>query len=262
MTGGFDCSGCPVSFDGNVFANDENAQFLNSALVNNPTIPFPDYGLGVILHWNPIADWYLSVGTADAQADKRETGFNTAFHGEDYFVYLAETGITPRLESANGPLQGAYRVGMWYSPEPRAHSDADRLWRDDTGFYLSFDQLLAKENNDSDDSQGLGAFFRYGYADSKTNDIPNFYSFGVQYQGLLEGRDDDVLGIGYARGFFSDRASTTFRDDYESVIETYYNTQITRHLSLSPSLQYVANPGGTGSTDDAVVVGLRAMMTF
>jgi porin len=262
MTGGFDHRGCPVSFDCNAYANDENTQFLNSALVNNPTIPFPDYGLGAIVFWNPFGDWYLSVGAADAQADKRETGFNTAFHGEDYFVYLAETGITPQWDSANGPLQGAYRVGVWYSPEPRAHSDADKVWRDDTGVYLSFDQLLAKENNDPDDAQGLGAFFRYGIADSKTNDIPNFYSVGVQYQGLLEGRDDDVLGIGYARGFFSDRASTTYRDDYESVIETYYNMQITRWLGLTPSVQYVANPGGTGSTRDAVVAGLRAMMTF
>lgn len=101
MTGGFECKGCPVSFDGNMYANDENTQFLNAALVNNPTIPFPDYGLGVVLHWNPVEDWYLSVGAADAQADKRETGFNTTFHDEDYFVYMAETGITPRMDSAN-----------------------------------------------------------------------------------------------------------------------------------------------------------------
>lgn len=265
MTGGFDCSGCPVSFDGNMYANNENTQFLNSALVNNPTIPFPDYGLGAVVYWNPVTDWYLSVGAADSQADKRETGFNTAFRDEDYFVYLAETGITPRLDSANGPLQGAYRIGMWYCPEPRANSQADedgRAWRDDTGFYLSFDQLLAKENNSPDDTQGLGTFFRYGLADSKTNDLPNFYSFGIQYQGLFEGRDADVLGIGYARGFFSDRASLVYRDDYESVIETYYNAQITRWFNLTPSLQYVTNPGGEGNTKDAVVIGLRATMTF
>ncbi len=265
MTGGFDCSGCPVSFDGNRYANNENTQFLNDALVNNPTIPFPDYGLGVIVFWNPVNDWYLSVGAADAQADKRETGFNTAFHGEDYFVYMAETGITPRFNSANGPLQGAYRFGLWYSPEPRANeqaADEGKAWRDDIGFYLSFDQLMVKENNDPDDSQGLGAFFRYGQASAKTNDITDFYSVGLQYQGLFDGRDDDVLGVGYARGRFSHRASAVFRDHHESVLEAYYNTSITPWLQLSPSVQYVANPGGSGETKDAVVVGLRAMMIF
>ena len=118
MAGTFDCSGCPVSFDGNMYANDENMQFLNLALVNNPTIPLPDYGLGAILHWNPIENWYLSVGAADAQADKRETGFNTAFHDEDYFLYLAETGITPQLDSANGPLQAALESASGTVPNP------------------------------------------------------------------------------------------------------------------------------------------------
>jgi len=262
MTGGFECRGCPVSFDGNVYANDEAGQFFNAALVNNPTIPFPDYGLGAVLHWNPIEHWYFSAGIADAQADKRETGFNTTFHDEDYFVYLAETGVTPQLDSANGPLQGAYRVGLWYDPQPKAHSDATKEYRDDAGVYVSCDQLLAKENNDSEDTQGFGAFFRYGYGPGKTNDLTNFYSFGVQYQGLFAGRDNDVLGLGYAHGCFSDRADATYTEDYESVTELYYSAEVTPWMALSPSVQYVTNPGGDSSVSDAVVVGLRAVMAF
>ncbi len=44
LTGGFDCEGCPVAFDGNAFANDETSQFLNGALVNNPSVPFRTTG--------------------------------------------------------------------------------------------------------------------------------------------------------------------------------------------------------------------------
>lgn len=265
MTGGFECRGCPVSFDGNMYANDENTQFLNAALVNNPTIPFPDYGLGVIIHWNPLEQWYVSVGAADAQADKRETGFNTTFRDEDYFVYMAETGITPQLNSANGPLQGAYRVGVWYDPQPKANSDKseeDKSYRDDTGLYVSCDQMLAKENTDPDDTQGLGAFFRYGYAHSRTNDITNFYSAGFQYQGLLDGRDGDVLGLGVAYGTFSDSTDETYTEDYEKIVEMYYSARITPWMNLSPSVQYITNPGGDKTVTDAVIVGLRALMAF
>lgn len=67
ITGGFECRGCPVSFDSSTYANDETGQFLNSALGNNPTIPFPDYGLGAIVYWNPVAWWYASAGVIDAQ---------------------------------------------------------------------------------------------------------------------------------------------------------------------------------------------------
>ena len=262
MSGGFECRGCPVSFDGNMYANDENTQFLNSALVNNPTIPFPDYGLGAIVHWNPVEHWYLSFGAADAQADKRETGFNTAFHDEDYFVYMAETGITPQLDSDKGLLQGAYRVGAWYDPQPKAHSDGLKNYRDDAGVYVSCDQKLANENDDPADTQGLGGFFRYGYAPGRTNDITDFYSLGLQYQGLFEGRDDDVLAIGYAHGVFSDRADSTYTEDYESVTELYYNARVTQWMAFSPSVQYVTNPGGDNSVRDAVVVGVRTLITF
>jgi porin len=262
MTGGFECRGCPVSFDGNMYANDENTQFLNSALVNNPTIRFPDYGLGAIIHWNPLEQWYVSLGAADAQADKRETGFNTTFHDEDYFVYMAETGVTPHLHSDKGILPGAYRVGVWYDPQPKAHSDASKDYRDDAGLYVSCDQKLVNESDDSTDTQGLGGFFRYGYAAGRTNDIADFYSLGLQYQGLFEGRDDDVLAVGYAHGVFSNRADSTYTEDYESATELYYSVQVTQWMTLSPSVQYVTNPGGDSSVKDAVVVGLRALITF
>jgi porin len=265
LTGGFECRGCPVSFDGSLFANDETSQFLNGALVNNPTIPFPDYGLAVVAHYSPDDFWYVSGGVQDAQADGRETGFNTTFHNEDYFFYIAETGITPHLKSANGPLQGAYRIGMWYDPQPKASSDRDEAEiyeRDDTGLYISCDQMLTKENADPDDGQGLGAFLRYGCANGNRNDISAFWSFGFSYQGLFDGRDEDVLGVGFAHGTFSDSADMTYREDYEAVVEMYYNACIIPQLYISPSVQYVTNPGGDKTVSDAVILGVRAQLIF
>ena len=262
MTGGFEHRGCPVSFDCSSYANDEASQFLNSALVNNPTIPFPDYGLGAILYWNPIEWWYASFGIADAQADARETGFKTTFGDEDYLFYILETGVSPSLDSANGPLQGIYRIGFWNDPQPKANFDGTKSYRDDVGFYTNCDQMLCKENSDPEDSQGLGAFFRYGYASSKRNDITNFYSFGFQYQGLIEDRDDDILGIGFAQGIFSDSAKTTYTDDYENAVELYYNVQVADRMNISPSIQYISNPGGNNAASDAVVLGMRVQMNF
>jgi len=176
-----------------------------------------------------------------------------------------ETGIVPQFDSANGPLQGAYRAGLWYDPQPKANTDyanAGKSYRDDVGFYLSCDQMLAKENADAEDSQGLGVFFRYGYANSERNDIADFWSVGFQYQGLLEGHDDDVLGAGFAQGVFSDKASTTYSDDYENALELYCSIRVTPWLNISPSVQYIGNPGGDKTVSDAVVLGVRAQMTF
>ncbi len=263
LSGGFDCSGCPVSFDCNRFANDETSQFLNSALVNNPTIPIPYYGLGAAAHYAPHgADWYITAAAADAQNDHRETGFRTTFHDEDYFFSIAETGITPRLNSTKGPLQGTYRLGMWYDPQPSSHSDSAKEYRDNTNWYLNCDQMLLRETAAEGDEQGLGAFFRYGYAPSSRNDLTQFVSAGLSYQGLIEGRDEDVLAMGVARGYLSDHANVTYLDDAETVWEIFYNAKVTRWMNVSPSLQYVVDPGADSAKKDAVVFGLRAQMTF
>lgn len=260
LTGGFECRDYPGSFDGSSFANDEATQFLNGSLVNNPTVPFPDPGLGFIAHVEPVEWWYISVAVADADADVRETGFNTTFHGPSNFFSIFETGVLPRLPSSRGPLQGAYRVGMWYDPQPKDRFDGSGSKRDDLGFYLSFDQMVLKENDNGEDSQGLGLFARCGFTDSDVNEIRCFWSAGAQYQGLIPSRDDDVVGFGVAQGRLSPNAG--FTASHETAMELYYNAQISRWLSLSPSVQYILNPGGDSAVGDSVVVGVRLGIAF
>jgi len=257
LTGGFECRGCPVAFDGSSYANDETTQFLSSALVNNPTIPFPDNGLGAAVYLEPVAGFYVSAGAADAQADARETGFRTAFHGADRFFGIFETGFA--VDVAKG-LPGAYRLGLWYDPQPKDRFTGGTK-RDDVGLYLSCCQRLLKENADAEDTQGLGVFARFGCADSDVNEINAFWSVGGQYQGLLPGRDDDVLGLGVAQGLLS-RDAEAGRASQETIIELYYSAAVTGWLSVSGHLQYVNNPGGTNEVDDAVVVGVRAQISF
>jgi len=263
MAGKIDFTGV---FDASAYADDECTQFLNAAFVDDPTIPFPDYSLGIVLNWDITDSWYLMGGVADAQANGRETGFRTAFYDEDYFFYALETGITPQLNSANGLMPGAYRVGMWVDGQDKARFSSSNNYRDDIGVYISCDQMAYKENSNPEDSQGLGVFGRFGYANSDLNPIGNFWSIGLQYQGLLDGRDDDVLGIGFAQGIFSDYAGANdgaeYTENHENALEVYYNARVTPWLSLSPSIQYISNTGGDETVKDAVVFGLRTQMTF
>jgi porin len=245
-------------FDTSEYANNETIQFLNVSLVNNPTIPFLDYFLGVAVTVHVTDAWYASAGIADAEGDPRETGFRTAFYGEDYFFYAIETGVHVEPMS----LPGNYRTGVWYDPQPKSCTDSEREYRDDAGVYLSLDQLLFKESPAPEDTQGLAAFARYGYADGKRNDLTDFWSVGVQYQGLLETRDDDVIGLGFAQGLFTDNMSAPFTAHSEKALELYYSIAATPWMALTPDLQYLRHPGGDRSVPDAVVVGVRAQIAF
>lgn len=249
-------------FDTSAYANDEVTQFLNGALVNNPTIPFPEYCMGLILSYEINDRWYVMGGIGDADAEGTKCGFNTTFNSPHHFYYTVESGYNTLLDSGNGNLEGTYRFGMWYDSRPKAYTGAGQEKTDDMGFYASLDQMVTKENDNPEDTQGLGAFFRYGYAPDDKNDMEHFVSFGMQYQGLIDGRDDDILGVGYAHGVFSNHANAAYTANAESLIEVYYSTAITPWFTLSPSMQYISRPGGQDDIDDAVVWGVRAQITF
>ena len=266
IAGGFECGGQTVAFDTGTYAGDTATQFINGGLGGNAIIPFPSKGIGAAFFYNPGDVWYAAFGVADAQADDRETGFNTAMTDEDYFFYIFETGVTPQIESSKGPLGGAYRVGLWVHGQDKARFSNGDNYRDDTGVYLSCDQMIFKENDGDEDTQGLGAFFRWGYANSDLNEIGNFWSFGFSYQGAFDGRDDDVLGVGMAHGVFSDQAGANggagYTENSETAYEVYYNAAVNDNLSISPSLQYIVDPGGTNAATDALVLGVRAVVAF
>ena len=260
LTGGIEHHGLPVSFDGSSYANNETSQFLNSALVNNPSIPFPDNGLAVMLYATPVESWYVSAAMADAQADNRETGFNSAFHDEDDLFYIAETGFIPQWQSDGDARPGAYRLGLWLESRDKERLDATGSRKEDVGFYVSFDQNIYRESAETHDTQGLGLFGRLGVAHSDVNQLRNFWSAGGQYQGIFDGRDDDVLALGVAQGVFSDHGD--FATDAETAVELYYSAALTPWMTISPSLQYIINPGGRPDAQDALIVGLRAQTQF
>lgn len=259
VSGGFQCRGCDVAFDSSQYASDETSQFLNGALTGNPLIPFPDNGLGVVVYYNPCDYWYAAAGVADALANGREAGFHTAFHDDTDAFSVYETGLVPLIGSANGDLQGAYRLGLWYDTQPKARLDTGATEDDDVGVYLSFDQELYHEN-DSGDGQGMGVSVRYGWADDDISELDRFWSLAVQYQGALPGRDGDVVGLGAARLMTSGDAG--YSAGHEQVFEAYYNIALMPWIGVSPTVQYIRNPGADKTIDSAVVAALRVQINF
>ncbi|MBN1490146.1 MAG: carbohydrate porin, partial [Phycisphaerae bacterium] len=245
-------------------------QFSNRAL--NHVMNFPvAKGLGAFVKVWPT-DWlYFSMAGIDPYARVSRTGFDTGFHGPAHFVGNWEFGLTPKFESANGKLPGNYKFGWWYNPRVLTvfKNTLGGSLRTETenggvGFYLSFDQMVWKENNDPKDKQGLGLFFNYGFAHGDVNRVEHFWSLGGQYQGLIPTRDKDVLGLGVAQSMLSNqyRHEINSRADRETVYELYYAIQITPWCAITPDVQVITNPGGTKDARDALVGGVRVKIDF
>jgi porin len=256
--------------DRNRFANSEDIQFWNAALDNTPSIPWvAQSGLGVAAIWRPTKWYTLILGAVDADTVLYKPGFSTTFHDAARFNAVMEHTFTVQLPSANGPLEGNYRVGGTYWAAEKALIDKrfDRergpdMEAADYGVHASFDQMLYRENAES--QQGLGAFFRYGYRPARTNRSSIFWSAGLQYEGLIPKRDEDVLGFGVAQLMASPRYTHFVKEDNddETIYELYYRLQLTDWLAITPDMQYITGPGGDRDNDDVVTVGIRTRLSF
>jgi porin len=124
--------------------------------------------------------------------------------------------------------------------------------------YYNFDQFLYTTK--ADGSQGLGIFGRIGFADSDTNPIEQFYSFGVGGQGMLPRRDRDRFGIGFYYTSFSRDLRGLILDSSEIGLEIFYNIAATNWLYVTPDIQ-VIEPAGRNS-ETAFITGLRVQTRF
>ena len=250
---------------------DYGLEFIHSSPGFHPTIPLPTYPdptLGAALFVEP-ADWfYVGGGVFDAEGTGNRWDFEGAFHGRDDSFTIVELGFRPAFSLLGQELTGTYRVGGWY------HSgtwdvffdDLDgrlspRTQRGTAGLYLGFDQLLFREHPDVEgDEQGLGAFFQFGWAPSRYNELSQYYGAGLQYVGLVPTRDEDITGIGMFHVSLSGEVQALEQRYSETAVELFHKLQITPWLSLKPDAQYIVNPGGDGH--DALAVGVRAEFAF
>jgi len=259
-------------FDRAAYAKLPWDQFSNAALCRNPTVPHRK-ALGTYAKFQlcDVSDLRIAVVDADNRDNTECADIDEAFHGQARYIGLLEYNIRPKFSSANGDLPGNYGFGLWYDGRTRnRYIDnlggllADRPKGGHYGWYLTFDQLLYKENADAGDKQGLGTFFRYGFAHPEFNPINHFWSIGAQYQGLFANRDKDTLGFGIAQSIMSKtlRHNVNRWMDRETVYELYYAYHLSCWCVITPDIQLITNPGGDERARDALVGGVRVKISF
>jgi porin len=253
--------------DRNAFANSEDRQFMSTFLDNNPVVPLK-IGPGAALFVAPTEWLEVVLATADADNDPRHTGLDTAFDGASSLNGYLEARARYHLNGERGVLPGTLRVGAFLDGSRKkvfgsvGGDGKPKRERGHGGIYLGLDQLVYREG--SEDTQGLGVFARYGYADPDVNRIEHFWSIGLQYEGLVCGRDRDVLGLGTYQAIGSHRYRDEVEPDFdeETGLELYYKIALAPWLEVTPDAQLILDPGALRSERDAVVVLLRFRATF
>lgn len=283
------------SLDQNALAGNEKTQFMNFGLRANPALlPFGPYTtMGAAVVYMPTKTIKISTGINDNDPDGAvtKTGFNTAFHGRDWYSVGQEYEFTIEPWGKTGHQ----RIGWAWTARDLSVLDPDnrislptlgrlatsggaiaRLARwtgisrilggpetqsDDWVFYYNFDQFLFTE--EADPKQGWGVFGRFGFSTGNANPVEQFYSIGVGGKGIIDDRDNDTYGLGYYHVNLSDDLAGFLDVHSEQGVEVFYNIEVTPWFRLTPDLQVIVNPGGGfDDRDVAIVYGIRGQVTF
>lgn len=243
--------------------SDVGGEFLNASGGMSPTLPgfvtYPDPAFGVVVEYLPCEHGYIRAGLFDGNGQEGKSlgddGARTLFTGPGDLLLIGEIGTDWTL----GHLPGRAALGMTY------HTGTFDRFEGGTdsgipGVYLVVEHMLAKEAPDNDeDLQGTSLYLRAGATDGDTQEVCYHVGCGVVSTGLVTGRDDDSIGLAMNYINFSDEAS--FTSD-ELNFELFYKLQVTHYLSLKPDVQYIVNPNGDESLDDALAIGMRFSLEF
>ena len=118
---------------------------------------------------------------------------------------------------------------------------------------------------ESDPTRGLGAFLQLGFAESDRSPIAVYLGTGLNYIGLLPGRDRDVLGFAMAHArnshaFLEAQPAGTPRA--ETSLELTYRAELLPWLRLQPDVQYIIHPGTNPHRPNALVLTLQVRVTL
>ncbi len=209
-----------------------------------PTYPNPSMGVVVL---NQLTDsLQFKIGVWDSLAEGGTWGFS----GNNLHTVIAELQHTHALDG--GQLPGSVEIGAGFFSSgdvngeslPEAH-----------GYYVQVQQYVFREFDCCDNSlQGLalfGSFFpRFGESGDIDRGIENSLVLGMTYRGPIPGRNQDVVGVGYAWAKLNQAGPND-----EEVIEFFYKAQLTDFMSLQPDLQFIGTPSGI--YPDSLVAGFR-----
>ena len=236
-----------TSLDGSEVANDETSQFLSGALVNNPTIEFPDYSLGVVYNREASEGkgFSLVLTSSHGLADNPDASYAQLVDvgADGKGVFAAAEGQWPVADTQ-------LRAGAWINTADHVPLGGVAGSEHNYGVYIVADGHLAT---------GMWNL-RAGLANDNVSQASHFLSAAMERP-----VNNATLGLGIAYTGLSRKDTTPQQDDMLQA-EGYLRFAIRQQLTLTPALQWIKNSGfdSSGTTFDAdqTLLSLRLNYTF
>ena len=224
--------------------------FFNASVGTSPTLlgipTWPETAVGAEWVCRGDEGWQLAAGLF-AGSTRGALRVEGRPESSDGLYLIAETGY--RWDC------GRVGFGHWHDTGDFELLDGG-VTRGTSGSYALAEWTPYRERDDS--PEGLTLFGSLGLGEEGVADAHLHSLVGGVYQGLIPRRENDALGLMISRV----QAGSDGSDRPESATELFYRAQVLDEVSLTASVQHLANPGGSGLDEDALVVGFRMELTL
>ncbi len=257
-------------------------EFVSNAFDGNPVAIFNNFASFTAY---PNASWgaYLAICPIDSLLFKfavynanskiflnRYHGLNFTFKSTNGTLWITEWAYLLNPKAMDEGLKGNYKVGFVYQTG-NAQNFYDGMVRGDFCYYFLFDQMIYRPNGPGT-TQGLTPFISLLFTPKNRNLFPFFCMGGLVYEGLFPSRPKDTTNIGFAYGKYSADLAFIQRvaknngligpfgnqpQTYETVLEFNHWFQVYEWLTITPDIQYIFNPQGYGTIQNAFVLGAQ-----
>ena len=238
--------------------------FFNSSFGISPDISqtgpsiFPTTALGLRFRYEQRNMYLLGAlydGVPGDPDDPR--GTKIILKKSDGFFYGVEIGITA-LE--DDPSYYKLAIGSWFR-DSNFDDFAGIKRATNSGIYGIGEFSVFTE---IDPSQGLGVFLQAGYANADRNQISRYFGIGLNYAGLLPGRNSDVFGFGiaHARNGEPFLNANPELEKGETAVECTYSVDSGSSVTFQADAQIVINPSMNAALKNALQLALRVGLAF
>lgn len=236
---------------------------MPSISLNMPVAIFPLAAPGIVVKYGPVNNFIYRMGMYDGNPGTLEDNLynlNVKISHVEGFFNIAEVEYVRK--SVDNEI-GNFKLGSYYhSGHFVQYPDTSQAVNGDFGVYALADIALFPRSFHA--GHGLGVFLQGGLTDRKINMVHYFMACGLRYHGILEGRFNDQLGIGYTHINISNHylAYASGALSFESSFEATYLLQLGKYVSIQPTFHYIINPGINKYAGNALVGLLRCGISY
>lgn len=180
-------------------------------------------------------------------------------------------------------IGGQYHSGNLYSNYKDVNGDSfqetekpRRVYNSNAGIYATLEAMLFREKGSY--NQGLTGFVKTSqYFHDYANLLKSTYVFGLGYEGLIHGRDQDVIFIGYgiknmtegARLWEKNSDSCALKSagnchssGKQEILEIGYSAKLTPWWFVQPGMQFLIDPYGRTDLGNITTFTLSTGIAF